>query len=218
VTGPRGAPDRPGSEPHDTGAGSRRARTGGHATHPPTHRLFVAVWPSPEAVEHLRDTLAVDRPGGADLRWQPPERWHLTLAFLGDVRPERTERRLGRLVLPPAGPLQLAGAGTFGPVLWIGVAPAPWLGDLARDVRSALRVEDGPFRAHLTVARDRGRSAPAAARSAVPALAGYSGPTWTPEALTLVSSRTGPQPRYEVIASWPLPAPPAVGDTVPIGG
>jgi 2'-5' RNA ligase len=66
-------------------------------------------------------------------------------------------------------------------------------------------VPDELFRAHLTVARGRGRSAIPIARAAAPVLADYAGPAWTPDAVTLVRSRTGPSPHYEVLASWPLP-------------
>jgi hypothetical protein len=48
--------------------------------------LFIAVYPSPQAVEHLAD--AVERvrrdPAAAGLHWQPPSRWHITMAFLGE--------------------------------------------------------------------------------------------------------------------------------------
>ena len=174
-------------------------------TDPARQRLFVALWPSSEAVEHLSKALAERRPADPTLHWQAPERWHLTLAFLGQADPHRARNRLSTLALTAAGPLRLTGAGTFGPVLWIDVEHGAWLPDLARTVRAALHVDDGRNRPHLTVARARGSSAPAHAREAMPALADYRGPAWTPDAVTLVSSRTGPSPRYEVIDSWPFP-------------
>ena len=175
-----------------------------------TQRLFVAVWPTPEAVAHLAATLADPRPGGDALRWQPPERWHVTLAFLGQADPEAAVARLGRVRRPAVEPLHLAVAGAFGPVLWIGVQHGPWLTGLGRAVRSALHVEDGRNRPHLTIARARGPAGVRVAREAVSAFADYRGPAWTPPGLTLVRSTTGPAPRYEVIAAWPFDAPPVL--------
>ena len=172
---------------------------------PATQRLFVALWPSREAVGHLADSLAECRPPDSILRWQPPERWHLTLAFLGQADPDRARSRLSRLTLPAAGPLRLTGAGTFGPVLWLGVEHGRWLPDLGRAVRRAVHADDNRSRPHLTVARARGPAAPAHARNAAEVLADYRGPEWIPDGLTLVRSRTGPSPRYELIGSWMFP-------------
>jgi len=57
-------------------------------------RLFVAVYPPPAAVEHLAalvEQLSIGRPRepGASVRLVPPPRWHVTLAFLGDVPDDR---------------------------------------------------------------------------------------------------------------------------------
>lgn len=173
---------------------------------PPLERLFVGLWPNPEAVAHLAARLGTERPEDPALRWQPAERWHITVAFLGQADPGRARRRLDRLALPTPGPLRLAGSGRFGPILWVGVEQDGWLADLAETVQRTLRIADGPYRPHLTVARARGREGAAVARAAAPALAGYRGPGWTPEVLTLVRSRTGPHPSYEVIGTWPFPS------------
>lgn len=173
---------------------------------PPLERLFVGLWPSPQAVAHLAAALGgTDRPADPALRWQPAQRWHITVAFLGQADPVRAGRRLDRLTLPEPGELRLAGSGRFGPIVWVGVEQDGWLPALAESVQRTLRVADGPYRPHLTVARGRGADAVGAARRAAPALAGYRGPLWTPGELTLVRSRTGPRPAYEVIAAWPFP-------------
>src|SRR5436305_1567077 len=44
-------------------------------------RLFVAIDPPHDAIEHLRHRLDLV-PG---LRWTDPEQWHLTLTFCGEV-------------------------------------------------------------------------------------------------------------------------------------
>lgn len=177
----------------------------GSRDEPPT-RLFVALWPSPGAVEHLSAHLAEQRPASDQLRWQPPNRWHVTLAFLGGRSPGPVHRRLASLTVPPAGSLQIAGSGTFGPVLWLGVAQDGWLDGLARAVRGALTVPTQPYRPHVTVARVRGRAGQAAVgRAAAAELASYRGPAWTPGAVTLVSSVTGPAPSYLILETYPFP-------------
>jgi RNA 2',3'-cyclic 3'-phosphodiesterase len=59
-------------------------------------RLFVAAYPPPAALDHLAGCvarLALGRPAasGRSVRLAPPERWHVTLAFLADVRPDRLD-------------------------------------------------------------------------------------------------------------------------------
>ena len=161
-------------------------------------RTFVAVRPPPAAVEHLRSALPA---------WpSAPERWHLTLAFLGEVpdptalAPELAGVCAGR------GPLdlRLAGSGTFGrggPV-WVGVeGDRVGLSALAGDVAQACRdagvdVERRPYRPHLTVGR-RGRPSPAR-------LAAYAGPSWTASEVELVVSLLGPVVEHRVVERFPL--------------
>lgn len=104
-------------------------------------RLFVGITPAAEALAHA--AVAVDRrvgqaaPDGLDrrvgqaaahMRWVSPERWHVTLAFLGEVDPDRIPDLAGRLdevaaTHPPLEGMRLAGAGTFRGVLWLGIEP-----------------------------------------------------------------------------------------------
>ena len=48
-------------------------------------RLFVAVWPSARAIADLAEAVAALRLDGVAPRWLPDSRWHVTLAFLGEV-------------------------------------------------------------------------------------------------------------------------------------
>jgi 2'-5' RNA ligase len=188
-------------------------------------RLFVGLIPTPEATTHAAG--AVDRIASTtpDMRWVPSERWHVTLAFLGEVDPDRLPvltAHLDELAArqEPLAGLRLEDAGTFRGVLWLGVtdpAGALWsksatgrpfpteerLGALARAVQRAMRdahvpVERRPWRAHLTIARWRpSPERDAAARRAAEALADYSGPDFDVREIRLVHSITGPSPHYE---------------------
>ncbi|HEV6955000.1 MAG TPA: RNA 2',3'-cyclic phosphodiesterase [Promicromonospora sp.] len=195
-------------------------------------RLFTAVVPPPDVLDHLR--LAVDGVP-ATPRWVPRENLHITLAFYADL-PAGTVPELCEDLSDVArkhGPvdLRLRGAGSFGArVLWIGVDGATdALRDLAADCLAASprEVPDDvkPHRAHLTVARARagqvrpprgrdrwGRRPGGEPRSALEpaaqALSVYAGPAWTADTFVLVESHPGegPQggPRYDVVETWSL--------------
>lgn len=174
-------------------------------------RLFTALWPSPEAVEHLTaaiDALEPERVAEATaglrkFRFTAAERWHLTLRFHGDDADpdrvtERLDRRMARLrVRPPR--LRLAGTGSFRGVLWIGVRADAEADE--RALRGLVRAAGGDphsFRAHLTVGRWAGGRTGRA--SVTDLLAGYSGPEWTADEITVVASdlREG-APRHTVV-------------------
>jgi len=178
-------------------------------------RLFVALDVPGDAVHHLARAVAEVRERRPEPRWVPCDRWHVTLAFLGEVtepqldplsgRLGRAARRHGRLSL------SFAGAGRFGNrVLWAGVqGDREPLARLARSVSAAARragvpVEARVHRAHVTLARSRTTSLDL--RPVVADLADYAGPTWRAESFSLVRSRLGPQPEYEVLASYRLGA------------
>ena len=133
--------------------------------------MFAAVVPPEDVREDLAEFLDV-RDG---LRWTPPDRMHLTLAFLPDV-PERILEPLEERLAAAVADLEpftcsLGGAGAFPhpdrpALLWLGVGEgAPQLERLALRVRGAASAvgaaPDGKrFLPHLTLARPpRDRSA-----------------------------------------------------------
>jgi 2'-5' RNA ligase len=176
-------------------------------------RLFVAVVPPDAVIGHLDGAVSVARAAGSDLAWIPVERWHLTLAFYGEVADRevaRVERRGVRATRrAPAVGLRFAGAGQFGDrVLWAGVqGDLDGLGALAR----ALATDGRAYRPHLTLARARLRHGGGQVaqgrdlRAAAEMLATYDGPPWRADEIVLFRSHLGPKPSHEPIARWPLP-------------
>jgi 2'-5' RNA ligase len=179
-------------------------------------RLFVALSVPPTVraeVVAAVDVVRADAPGG--MRWSDPERWHLTLTFLGEVAPERVDPLVARLARtaarhdPPT--LQVDGAGRFdGRVLWAAVRePASAvgrLGPLATSVAAAGRhtgisVDDRPFRGHLTLARCATQTD---LRPLVAALGSMRSRDWTATQVLLVRSRLGPHPEHTVVEQFPL--------------
>jgi RNA 2',3'-cyclic 3'-phosphodiesterase len=182
-------------------------------------RLFVALTPPESALDALEDAVAPLRTAVPELRWTGRDSWHLTLAFLGEVREEllpelavRLERAAHR---HPPQHLAIAGGGAFpsarrAQVLWAGfAADDKALASLADSVAAGARRAGAPppgqhkkFRPHLTLARCRG---PADVSELTRTLAGLSGTAWTASAIQLVRSHlsSGP-PQYEELGSWPL--------------
>ncbi len=164
----------------------------------------MAVRPPAEALGHAATAVAVVRAVHDGPRWIPPERWHLTLAFYGEVPDAEVDKVVGRLDRrlrdSPDLSLALTGAGSVSRrAVWLGVT-----GDvtaLRALARAVARDRSRPYRPHLTVARLRGDTDPT---SAVAALSAYAGPGWTAGAVHLVRSQLGPSPVYDDIASWPL--------------
>ena len=160
-------------------------------------RLFVALRPPPEAVADLQGRLP---------QWpSPPQRWHVTLAFLGEVAEVGPVDAALAVALAgaPAAELVLAGSGTFGPgPVWVGVdGDLDGLHELAARVAAAVRqagvpLESRRFRPHLTVGR-RGRPDPAR-------LTGYRGPAWTAREVELVRSDLGSTVTHTVLQRYPL--------------
>ncbi len=151
-------------------------------------RLFVAVAPPRHVVAALE---RVPRPEHPGVRWAPPEQWHVTLRFLGEVADVGGVAAALGLV-----PGRLRGLGAGEPEAVVGPATAGFAGgrvlqvpvagldDLAEAASWAVSrwapVSDHPFVGHITVARARGSGrwpglpgagAPVAERFVVPGLA-----------------------------------------------
>jgi 2'-5' RNA ligase len=154
-------------------------------------------------------------------RITPPGGWHLTLAFLGQVRPELADEvvRVGEAAVAGVLParLRLEGVGTFpqgrrARVLWAGIGgDAEVLVRLAAALSEAckaagLRSEDRPLHPHLTLARfSTPAPVPTEALDLVAGAAADS-PPWEARGLACYRSILGgPRgARYRVLREFPL--------------
>lgn len=173
-------------------------------------RVFTAVRPSEEAIEHL-DAFLEPRRGAAPYRWTRPEQLHVTLAFMGDAANSRIDDYVDRLAESLDGldaiDLTLAGTLVFphvaqGRVLATGIGGAA--GDLATlaslatrtrnaAVNSGLEVDGQSFRPHVTIARTRGPLVDMT--NWVRLLDTYTGPPWTCAGVEVIASHLGEGPR-----------------------
>ena len=175
-------------------------------------RTFIALHISEEARRALAEvieSLGTTAPRG--VRWVNPQSIHLTLKFLGEIEPGRTDQILGSLRQAGEGSLPfslgLSGLGVFPNnhrprVLWAGIA-----GDLDSLTRLQERVEEAmlergfaresrPFNAHLTIGRVRDGISAVERRLVGDAVAAASlMPTepWPVESVHLVQSTLNPQ-------------------------
>jgi RNA 2',3'-cyclic 3'-phosphodiesterase len=185
-------------------------------------RMFVAVVPPPDVVEHLDAFLEVRR-AAAKFRWAPSEQLHVTLAFAADVPDRRLDDLSDRLERAAARrrafPVAVAGGGAFpnvgrARVLWAGLelddAGRTELSRMATGARAAasragVPVDGQRFRPHVTVAR---LGHPDEVTPWVRLLDSYRGPTWTVDQIALVASYLGEgprgRPRYETVREFAL--------------
>lgn len=173
------------------------------------HRLFFALWPDDATrtgiaatARGLADTHA---PGGRVLGMQ---RYHLTLQFLGDFRPEppplliEQARGAADTVHTPAFDLLLDRSGSFGPTGWLGCSRQPdglaslWTGLGRALAREGVRVRSAKaLTPHVTIVRDAARPLPA---GDIPAL------RWPVASFVLIHSVLGRRSGYTVLGQWPL--------------
>ena len=189
-------------------------------------RLFVAVLPPQDALAELEAAVAPLRSVWPDLRWAGQDRWHLTLAFLGEVADTRLDGLRERLARAASRHtemrVRIGPGGAFPSPARARVLCAHIQGEqadldtlrvLAASVAAGARRAGAPppdegrkYRPHVTLARCR---RPADLSTLTEALAGYRGAAWNATHIELIRSQTGPRPSYQTIGSWPLRLPPA---------
>lgn len=189
-------------------------------------RLFVALCPPDGIRSHLESAMERLRPRipRGPVRIVPPDQWHVTLRFLGEVA--STPPVLGRLddalreatTGVPGFSLRLDGFGCFPStqrprVLWAGLSGE--IADLARlQARVARAAEafnsardEHPFHPHLTLARVRDACRPdaEAIRRALERTELPRSEPWRTTEIRLMESQLGPDgPQYRVRSVFPL--------------
>lgn len=180
-----------------------------------TWRCFVAVPVGEELRASLSSAVAGWRtwPELAPLRWVEPESWHLTIAFLGAVRPGDVPTLAAAISAAVVGAIGTSehptgGLGGFpsarrARVAWYGVGDRDArLQALASAVRAAVGHPGGePFRPHVTMARARSGEIDLRRWASSEAPAG----TLVVDRLELMRSHLGSGPaRHEALASVDL--------------
>lgn len=165
-----------------------------------TRRLFFALWPDDDARAQLACAA-----GGVELhraaRRVPPEKMHVTLAFLGNTSPDQqrcfekaaddVKGKPFRLILDHFGHFPRP------QVFWLGPTEYPEvLGLLVKHLVSAIQAcgfepEPRTYRPHVTVAR-KVRARPETGPVSV---------QWSCDGFFLVESAGG---KYSVLRRWPL--------------
>lgn len=124
-------------------------------------RLFVAIDLPDEHTEQLRQL----RDDAINARWTPPEQYHLTLRFIGDVEDDRVDpiREALSAIQTPPFVLQGQGLGVFPSrrrprVVFANIDEVTTLMNVQRDIEQTLQElgfeEDAKaFRPHVTLAR-----------------------------------------------------------------
>ncbi|MBW3535062.1 MAG: RNA 2',3'-cyclic phosphodiesterase [Gemmatimonadetes bacterium] len=180
-------------------------------------RLFVALSLPKKERQRIHKEAATLRERGLPVRWVEPDHYHLTLKFLGEVRPDRVERIDGLLTKIARSnapfPVEMGGFGAFPTirrprVIWLGVEPSPALRCLKQDVEWALAEigfdrETRAFHPHLTLGRvdEEGGAGAFRGLDEVTASMGYEA-SFEVKSLELMRShlsRSGA--RYSVVAS-----------------
>ncbi|MDF2234599.1 RNA 2',3'-cyclic phosphodiesterase [Albimonas sp. CAU 1670] len=176
-------------------------------------RAFVAL-PLPDPLRDRLEELGEDVDEGRPTSW---ENLHLTLAFLGERRPELLEDVAVELegISPPAPTVELRGVGAFGGArprsAHVVVRPDPALSELRDSIRRACRrggldLPHERFTPHVTVARFSTR-APAGEGLArwLARNAAFAAPPFTAQTAVVYRSDLGPDgPIYQELMEIPL--------------
>jgi 2'-5' RNA ligase len=159
-------------------------------------RLFLAVWPPEGVVEEL---LALHRKDRRGVRFLPPDRWHVTLRFLGEADPADVADAMGDIADAATARLGPAVDIVGGRVLAV---PVAGLDDLAATVTRRTRdLGQRPsrrrFHGHLTIARIK----PSA--DLPPTVGALVEASFAVTEVALVQSRLEPSgARYDTLETW----------------
>ncbi|GAA2350956.1 RNA 2',3'-cyclic phosphodiesterase [Dactylosporangium salmoneum] len=179
-------------------------------------RVFMAAYPPPDVREHFKqmvDGLAIARPRERSVRLATPDRWHMTVAFIGDVADEGPSvEALQELagVTPPT--VRIAGGKTIGRGRFrhlVAGLESDDLRPLGAATRKALKRRRLPYdrrdwQPHVTIARPGEVLSREELSEDLAILAAYRGPLWRVDEVRLMRSHLGPKPEYEILAAVAL--------------
>lgn len=183
-------------------------------------RLFIAINLKDQERKRLYKAAEPLRKSNMPVRWVEPASLHLTLKFLGEIRPQNTDAVLAAIadVAAKAVPhdTKLAGFGAFPTirrprVIWAGAEAKPELRSLKHDLEWELASlgferELRAFQPHITIGRAEDDAEAGDFRDLEATMAGikYRGKVQIRH-VDLMSSKLTPKgPRYEILGSVPV--------------
>jgi 2'-5' RNA ligase len=183
-------------------------------------RCFLGIGLPPAVRDAVDAAVRPFRETREGVSWVAKGNLHITLKFLGEIRPERVTD-VGEAVSGAAGEaepfsLDASGGGTFPSarnprVLWAGIRePLELVGKLQQNIENALSGagfprEDRPFHPHITVGRVRGSLPAAWGERFVQGLSGRDFGTVPVSSIVLYESRLAPGGAiYSVAREFPL--------------
>ena len=179
-------------------------------------RLFVAL----EILDNVREKLAAlqkhMRAENLDLRWVPPENFHVTLKFIGEATSAELEAIKSELRgVRPEGPVRATFRGLGyswsarrGGIFWVTMEVTETMKMLAAQInrrleRLGIAAEERDFLPHLTLARFKRPNSLPAIRAAIEAHQNREFGSLLSEELHLVESKLGPGgSKYLTVASF----------------
>ena len=219
--------DDPGLELHPQGLpggpGHSRLSPGGCVLNRDPMRLFVAINIPKKERDRIHRSARVLREQNYPVRWVLPDLFHLTLRFLGEVRPESVSSLEGVLEGVARSTeqfsMKMGGFGAFPTirrpqVLWVGVEPSPALRCLKQDLEWALSEggfdrETRAFHPHFTLGRAAADDGAGAFRG-LDVLASeltYASEPKIRKVDLMESHLSSSGARYEVLSSFPMKSP-----------
>jgi 2'-5' RNA ligase len=186
-------------------------------------RLFIAINIPKKERDRIYRASRPLRDRDYPVRWVTPDLFHLTLKFLGEVRPQKLASVTGVVesVAESTGgfPMGIRGFGAFPTirrprVLWVGVEPSPALRCLKQDLEWGLSEhgferETRAFHPHFTLGRSQSDYGAGAFRGldTLSAELTYEAEVNVRKLDLMESHLSASGPRYEVVASFPLKGP-----------
>jgi RNA 2',3'-cyclic 3'-phosphodiesterase len=191
-----------------------------HLVHGNVHRIFIGVLVPPSVEEAVASAYSPLRSQleatGVRLSWIPPDNYHITLHFIGDVAEEKVhevQAALSHTDTPCPFDISIQDAGAFTPrrprivfaAVQAGADQANLLSDCVRSALGAGSERGDNFHAHITLARIK--SPQLDARKLMESLAAFSTSPIVFSATSFVlfeSVPDGHRTRYKVLQEYPL--------------